>query len=79
MPMIMVIRPHHCETLDLAGLLEAIPPRHGERLDAWLQRTGTELEGDADALAKMFDVATSMVGSHFQRSEPLVDSMFLCQ
>ena len=79
MPLLMVIHPHHCETLDLADLLEALPPHHRETLAAWCSRTGTELEGDADALGEMFTSACRIAGGHFTRREPLVESLFLCQ
>lgn len=75
----MIVHPRYCETTYLVGLLEALPPRHGETLRAWCDRTATALEGDADVLGELFEDAARAHGQHFHLRQPLLDSTFLFQ
>ena len=77
--MIMSIHPAHCELLNLADLLEALPPLHNETLRAWCDRTATALEGDEAALGRLFKNATKVNGQHFVERQPLLESVFLSQ
>lgn len=46
----MIVHPDHTSEEVLRGLFLALPPKMGESLESWSERTETEFQGDCKSL-----------------------------
>ena len=77
--MTMIIDPVFTSVEDVASLFNELPPRNGETLKDWSERTGTEFQGDCGSLiSRALPPGIRLSGGKFVKDEdPFLVAMWI--